>query len=463
VTNTSATLTIDFYYDPSVLFQVVGLNVNGQTTWKVMGPDLNGVYGGLNGLGGFEAIVPGPELFCPVASDARGNLLVVNDGSHGGLIWNKSRPTGYGAVPGYRPPALGHNWNLIECSAWGGRPMTPFGGYQVGHRVVLADIAQWLSPDLAGHAASDNLMTFAGGDPVNLTDINGLCGTPLYRDMDRAIIDAALNDSMSIAQLLGNAEYLSRPGSLEMAGRSLLRYGELELPSDYAHNYVSLPITPLDAMSVQEPFDAHAFLASAANTLTLGLANSASVAFTGYDLSGDGGLYDNRTRWAEGIQVGSALLPFGLEATGAGSRIAGFFERMIAGEAGEAGLATRIGRFFYDSRPFGTISSEYWGGSPANGSSLHHWLFPQREASVPMGIRNAGFNLLELPGLEGVFHQRLGLNQWMGFARNWGPSAAFQASLVENAIRVGVPGLGLGTAAGGYYLGREIHNAMDGH
>src|SRR6266487_2246414 len=99
----------------------------------------------------------------------------VNDGSHGGLIWNKSRPTGYGAVPGYRPPALGHNWNLIECSAWGGRPMTPFGGYQIGWRPLLADIGQWASADAAGHGASDNLMTFSNCDPINLTDVDGLC------------------------------------------------------------------------------------------------------------------------------------------------------------------------------------------------------------------------------------------------------------------------------------------------
>jgi hypothetical protein len=71
---------------------------------------------------------------------------------------------------------------------------------------------------------------------------------------------------------------------------------------------------------------------------------------------------------------------------------------------------------------------------------------------VPQGVRNAGFNLIELPALRGTFHPTLGLNQWMGFARNWGPTAARQASIVENAIRVGIPT----AAAGAGYTGYEI-------
>src|SRR5438067_8653737 len=86
-----------------------------------------------------------------IVSDARGNLLVVNDAHHGGVVWNKSRPTGYGAIPGYRPPALGHGASLVECSAMGGRPILSFGGCAIGYRILLADIGQWASADPAGH------------------------------------------------------------------------------------------------------------------------------------------------------------------------------------------------------------------------------------------------------------------------------------------------------------------------
>lgn len=64
--------------------------------------------------------------------------------------------------------------------------------------------------------------------------------------------------------------------------------------------------------------------------------------------------------------------------------------------------------------------------------------------------------LRQLPSLRGVFHPSLGLNQWMGFARNWRLSSARQAALVENAIRVGVPAAAAGAGYGGYELGTAI-------
>jgi YD repeat-containing protein len=50
--------TIDSYYDPQVEFLELGVNVNGQVTWKNYGPDLNGKYGGLQGVGGLEVLKP---------------------------------------------------------------------------------------------------------------------------------------------------------------------------------------------------------------------------------------------------------------------------------------------------------------------------------------------------------------------------------------------------------------------
>ena len=79
--------------------------------------------------------------------------------------------------------------------------------------------------------------------------------------------------------------------------------------------------------------------------------------------------------------------------------------------------ADEVGRFFFDDRLFRTISSEYWAiNGPADGSSLHRWLFPQSAEWVPQGIRNAGFNLMELPPLIATPYG--GLNQWMGMSRS---------------------------------------------
>jgi len=168
--------------------------------------------------------VPGPELFCPMISDARGNLLVVNDARHGGVVWNKSRPTGYGSVPGYRPPAVGHGASLVESCAWAGRPMLAFGGQVIGHRVVFADSGQWASADQAGHEASDNLFSYCGGDPINFADVNGLCAQQLsvYDRIDAA--SDARNAAWHRADLENDRENL---------WTSMQRQGEAVAASEY--------------------------------------------------------------------------------------------------------------------------------------------------------------------------------------------------------------------------------------
>ena len=120
VTNSAFPKVISQFFDPQFSGLELGVTENGRTTWKLYGPDTDGRYGGMNGLGGFDAIIPGPELFCPLIADARGNLLAVYDQTHGSLTWFTSKPTSYGAVPGYRPLPLGHGATIDAASAWRG-------------------------------------------------------------------------------------------------------------------------------------------------------------------------------------------------------------------------------------------------------------------------------------------------------------------------------------------------------
>ena len=100
------------------------------------------------------------------------------------------------------------------------------------------------------------------------------------------------------------------------------------------------------------------------------------------------------------------------------------------------GLQT-VRAFSWNNRVFARISRAYWRKhGPAAGRSLHHWLFPRRWTWIPQGIRNAGFNLIELPHL---LPGRLSLNTWMGFAVRWGGYRAVLAGFVENGIRVAIP------------------------
>lgn len=98
---------------------------------------------------------------------------------------------------------------------------------------------------------------------------------------------------------------------------------------------------------------------------------------------------------------------------------------------------TKARRFFWDNRKFDAVRKAYWkANGPANGRSLHHWLIPQRMSRIPQGLRNAGFNLLELPK---VLSGNLGLNQWMGFAVKWGGYRMVIAYTIENGIKIAIP------------------------
>jgi len=168
---TATPVTINSFYDPQAEFLELGVSYGITTEWKLYGPDLNGVYGGANGTGGFEAVSPYLTLFEPVISDIRGNVLAVV--TNGVVSWNPARPTGYGAVPGYRPAALGNGASISLSSAWRGRWADITGYHSVGARTYDPVSERWLSFDPAWNGIDVNGMSFAGGDPINSFDSDG--------------------------------------------------------------------------------------------------------------------------------------------------------------------------------------------------------------------------------------------------------------------------------------------------
>ena len=83
--------------------------------------------------------------------------------------------------------------------------------------------------------------------------------------------------------------------------------------------------------------------------------------------------------------------------------------------------------------------------------SLDHWLVSQaaaRAGTVPAGIANAGFNLLEMPATW---------NTWLGFARNWGGMSALLAKLARLGIQTGVPTAAGTAGAAGYAIGSDAN------
>jgi RHS repeat-associated protein len=166
------------YYDPQVEFLELGVSYGETTEWKLYGPDLSGTYGGLNGVGGLDAVSPYLNTFNPVISDYRGNIL--GEATNGAVAWNPSRPTGYGTVPGYRPPALGHGADIVLASTWRGRWPDVTGYYNLGLRLYDPVAGMWLSYDSTWNARDPNYLTFAGGDPINGFDSDGRLGKGFY-------------------------------------------------------------------------------------------------------------------------------------------------------------------------------------------------------------------------------------------------------------------------------------------
>lgn len=167
--------TINQYYDPQADCLELGVSYGTKNIWKLYGPDLNGVYGGLNGRGGFDGYTTALGLFFPTICDFRGNVLgYVTNGS---VMWNPSRPTAYGAVPGYRPVALGNGANVPQSSAWGSLWPDITGYYNFHQRVYDPITGHWLSGDPSWNEWDPNWYTFCGGDPVNHTDPDGMLAT----------------------------------------------------------------------------------------------------------------------------------------------------------------------------------------------------------------------------------------------------------------------------------------------
>ena len=92
------------------------------------------------------------------------------------MVWNSSRPTGYGGVPEYRPVALADNGELASSSAWRGRWADLSGLYCLGARYYDPVAGSFISCDPLGHDSDPSLYTFAGGDPINLFDPDGRFG-----------------------------------------------------------------------------------------------------------------------------------------------------------------------------------------------------------------------------------------------------------------------------------------------
>jgi RHS repeat-associated protein len=165
-------------YDPQVEFLEIGVAINGVKAWKVYGPDLNGIYGGLQGTGGLEAtILDANGTATGVLNDYFGNGVATISG--GAVTWNTTKVGGYGPLPDSTATPLTDATQLAQAIVWRSHRIDPTGFYYLGTRYYEPVSGRFLSCDSLGFAAGTDLYTFCNGDCVNSFDPDGRCNLDL--------------------------------------------------------------------------------------------------------------------------------------------------------------------------------------------------------------------------------------------------------------------------------------------
>lgn len=189
VINTGLALTIDAYFDPLVEFQEMAVAINQQRTWKVLGLDVSGQYGGMQGVGGLETTIRESDgQMTPVINDYFGNVLATIAGATAN--WNPVRIGGYGAALGYQAPVLSLSTTLAESLMWRSGHIDPTGFYWLGARYYDPIAGRFLSADPFGHDASLDLYSAFNGNPIN-------CFDPTGRD--------PFSEAQQLSQVLGSS------------------------------------------------------------------------------------------------------------------------------------------------------------------------------------------------------------------------------------------------------------------
>jgi len=178
---------IDSRFDPEVEFLELGVVTgapSGRTPqWKVYGPDSNGEYGGLQGIGGLEAVYDVlRDRWDYHHTDQFGSRIASGTTIAG--RWQRTwRPQFQFNGYGLQTDETTERMTLVSDSStgdlldsvtfWRGKRIDSTGLYWMGARYYDPVAGRFLSSDPLGHGSSPSLYDYAGGDPVNKVDPDG--------------------------------------------------------------------------------------------------------------------------------------------------------------------------------------------------------------------------------------------------------------------------------------------------
>jgi hypothetical protein len=108
------------------------VEVNGARTWKVFGPDLNGAYGRLQGIGGWEAAVRESDGLSFGSIHNYFGDAVAKVSAGGTVSWTATQAGGYGPWPGQSASPLSATVDLAAATHWRGKRADETGFYYLG-------------------------------------------------------------------------------------------------------------------------------------------------------------------------------------------------------------------------------------------------------------------------------------------------------------------------------------------
>ena len=237
---TQGSLVIQSSYDPDIEFLDLGVTVKSGATstryWKIQGPDLNGIYGGLQGTGGLEAIYnQSAGTTKTILSDTYGHVEGALTGST--FVWNNHLFDGYGTLPSSSAsvPLTSSN-DLASVLGWRGKSIDPTGYYYLGARYYVPDSGEFLSPDPLGHAASWDLYSYCNGDPINNFDADGRFGKG-------ALTGESYNAASSVGAIFGGSTQITQ--STQMASSLIQSYqGNLQMFDGNQYDAINATVNP---------------------------------------------------------------------------------------------------------------------------------------------------------------------------------------------------------------------------
>ena len=167
-------------YDPEVEFLELGLQINGAQAWEIYGPDMSGSYGGMQELGGLEAVIGTDGVTRGIINDWWGNTVGYVAAPGGAMTRGPARFTGFGPEPGRGMSPMTATKPLHELLGYRGLTLDPPGYFHMGTRSYDPQSGRWLSPDPMGHAGSLSLYDYCDNDPLNVFDPDGRFGKGIH-------------------------------------------------------------------------------------------------------------------------------------------------------------------------------------------------------------------------------------------------------------------------------------------